>query len=155
MSTLKNESGETQVFHGDHDPHYFGALVENPTADEWAEAVRVYVGNEDGEEFKVAIKSDGTLTLLHLGDFGVVLGSKYLVQDPTAEQWADAVNGYLEPAMGSTGAAVRVARRWDENLSLFDCDFDVVKPGDRYTVGQAESEIKLGIRKPPRRRSVA
>ena len=126
MSTMKNNTEETQVFHGDHDPHYFGALVENPTAEEWAEAVRVYCGNEDGEPFVVAIKS-GALTPLHLGDFGVMLGSEYLVKGPTAEQWADAVSRYLEPAMGSTGAAVRVARRWDDNLSLFDYNFDVVR----------------------------
>jgi hypothetical protein len=144
MSTMKNNTEETQVFEGDPDPHYRGTLIENPTAEEWAEAVRVYCGNEDGKRLWVAIKS-GTLTLLHLGDFGVELGSKYLVTDPTAEQWGDAVSRYLDPAMGS--ACVMVARRWDGNLSLFGCqDHDIVKPGECYTVGQAQSEIEEGMR---------
>jgi hypothetical protein len=146
MSTMKNNTEETQVFEGDPDPHYRGTLIENPTAEEWAEAVRVYCGNEDGKRLWVAIKS-GTLTLLHLGDFGVELGGKYLVTDPTAEQWGDAVSRYLDPAMGSTGACVMVARRWDGNLSLFGCeDHDIVKPGECYTVGQAQSEIEEGMR---------
>lgn len=131
MSTMKNNTAVAQVFHGDHDPHYFGELVKNPTAEHWAEAVRVYCspGNKEGEPFAVVFKADCTLTLLQLGDFGVQPGSKYLVNNPTAEQWAEAINRYLSPA--TTNKEFRVAIRVDQNLSLFDDDFDVVEPGEK------------------------
>lgn len=146
-SKFKNESGDTQVFHGEADPHYFGVLVKEPTAEEWLEAVRVYAGNPDGEEFVVAIKADDTLTLLHLGDFGVETGSKYLMRNPTATQAAEAVNCFLSP--GTHLLTHRVAHRWDDNLSLFDVStFDVVEPGEFYSLEQAKSEIELGMIQP-------
>jgi hypothetical protein len=89
-TTMKNDTEETQVFHGAPEPRYYGTVVENPTAEEWAEAVHNYYGDPD---------------------------------------------------------ALRVARRWDDELSLFTSEkFDVVKPGEAYTAEQAESEIKSGMR---------
>jgi hypothetical protein len=127
----KNDTDKTQIF--DHEySHYFGTVVENPTAAEWAEALCNYT---DGEKFEVATRPLYGLTLVHLGDFGIKPGSKHLVHRPTAEEWREAVRNYLhEPR--------QVMRRWDGELSLFGYGYDAVKPGGTYTAEQAENTIE-------------